>query len=145
MGETGPRASPLPAGWSVGLAAPHRVLLHHFSRRGHLFQLSSAMLRGGHGPSTGRTQQRHQEHNHQRQDLHIHFCTPLWLSASHSLIYCSGVCVCVWMRGRERRRERAAEQGRGRESVCSPVYVRSECVNLWECAWWLSDCACVLV
>lgn len=77
--------------------------------------------------STGRTQQRHQEHNHQRQDLHIHFCTPLWLSASHSLIYCSG--VCVWMGGSERERESSWASKRERETVCSPVCVWEK----WVC------------
>lgn len=102
--------------------------------------------------STGRTQQRHQEHNHQRQDLHIHFCTPLWLSASHSLIYCSG--VCVWMGGSERERGREGEQlsEQERERDCLlPVCVceRSECVSWWECvcvrvvAPWLCLCICL--
>lgn len=48
VGKTWPWASPLPTGWSVGLAAPYRVLLDHFSHRSRLFQLS-AMLCGGHG------------------------------------------------------------------------------------------------
>lgn len=48
VGETWPWASPLPAGWSVGLADPRWVLLDHFSHWSRLFQLS-AMFRGGHG------------------------------------------------------------------------------------------------
>lgn len=47
VGKTGPWASPLPAGWSVGLAGPYGVLLDQLSHGGRLFQLS-AMLRGGH-------------------------------------------------------------------------------------------------
>ena len=79
-----------------------------------------------------RAQQRRQEQDHQRQDLHVHLCAPLRLPRQALAVIVVCVCVCVKERACKR------EGGSTRLPVSVRVRVCTRCV--WVCE---SVCICV--